>query len=223
MRRSTTQWRRAPGTAGRPRVKGARQPTLDERLRDPATVWEHVRVRWYGGQSREVELSTSTAVWYHSGMPPVPIRWVLIRDPEGEFEDQALLCTDQAATAVQIVEWFVLRWQLEVTFHEGRTHLGLETQRQWSERAIARTTPVLLALFSLVTLFAHELLGGRALPVRGAAWYHKSTPTFADTLAFVREHLWSQVLFSMSPDRRDMVEIPRPVFQHVLETLAFTG
>ncbi len=214
---------RTAGTTGRPRVKGERQLTLEQRLRDPATSWDRVRVRWYGGHSREIEVSTDTAVWYHSGKAPVPIRWVLIRDPQGRFEDQALLSTDLAATAEQIVEWFVLRWQLEVTFHEGRTHLGVETQRQWSEQAIARTTPVLLALFSLVTVCAHLCLGEATLPVRCTAWYHKTAPTFADALAFVRQQLWPSALFSMSSDRHDMVEIPHAVFQHVTDTLAFAA
>ncbi len=172
---------------------------------------------------REVEVSTGTAVWYHSGMPLVPVRWVVIRDPQGRFETQALLCTDQEATAIQIVEWFVLRWQMEVTFHETRTHLGVETQRQWSERAIARTTPVLLALFSLVTVMAHESLNGRALPVRSAAWYHKPTPTFADALAFVRGQIWSETRFSMSFDRHDVIEIPCAVFQRMTDTLAYAA
>jgi hypothetical protein len=214
---------RMAGKSGRPRVKGERQPTLAQRLKDPTTVWERVSVRWYGAHSRELELSTGTAVWYHSGMVPVPIRWVLIRDPRGEFEEQALLCTDEEATAAQIVEWFVLRWQLEVTFHEGRAHLGVETQRQWSELAIERTTPVLLALFSVVTLMAHESLGTEPLPVRCAAWYRKSAPTFADTMAFVRQQLWPHARFWMSPDQTDMVEIPRAVFQHVTDTLAFAA
>jgi hypothetical protein len=160
-------------------------------------------------------------VWYHSGEPPVALRWVLIRDPKGQFEPQALLCTDEEVTAVQIVEWFVLRWQMEVTFHEGRTHLGVETQRQWSEPAIRRTTPALLGLFSVVTLLAHEWLQGASLPLRQAAWYAKTAPTFADTLAFVRQRLWPCVLSSMSPESCDMVKIPRPVFQHLTETLAF--
>ena len=120
---------------------------------------------WYDGTSRIVELTSQTAVWYRSGKPAVTIRWVLIRDPEGAFDPQALLCTDPAADPTQIVEWFVLRWQLEVTpyqvrgrlFQEVRTHLGMETQRQWSDLAIARTTPVLLGLFSWTTLAAHAL------------------------------------------------------------------
>jgi hypothetical protein len=141
---------------GRPRKKGARQPTLAARLRDPATVWTEARLAWYGGTRKSVRLASGTAVWYHSGLPAVPIGWVLITDPAERFEPQALLSTDPTANAQAIVEWFVLRWQVEVTFEEARAHLGVETQRQWSEVAIKRTTPSLLGLFSLVTLLAHQ-------------------------------------------------------------------
>jgi hypothetical protein len=213
----------APDARGRPRVKGARQPTLAERVGDRHTVWQAVTVQWYGDETREVEVVSDTAVWYHSGMTPVPLRWVLIRDPQGQFPVQALLSTTVDVAAAQIIEWFVLRWQLEVTYHEARTHLGIETQRQWSELAIARTTPILLALFSVVTLFAHQLLQGQALPVRQTAWYTKSVPTFADTVAYVRQQLWPSILSSMSPPSSDMVKIPRAVFQHVTETLAYAA
>jgi len=174
---------RKPGTRGAPRKKGIRQPNLTQRSSDSTTQWTTWSVRWYANTLRTVALATGTAVWYHSGMPIAPLRWVLIRDPLGKFATQALLCTDLTATPTQIVEWFVLRWQLEVTFEEARTHLGIETQRQWSDLAILRTTPALLALFSLVTLLAHHLLHGRPLPVRQAAWYDKPLPTFVDTLA----------------------------------------
>ena len=130
-----------------------------------------------------VELTSQTAVWYRSGKPPVLIRWVLIRDPQGSFATQALLCTDPAADPTQILEWFVLRWQLEVTFHEVRTHLGVETQRQWSDLAIARTTPALLGLFSWTTLAAHALQKRRPMTQRKAAWYDKPSPTFVDAIA----------------------------------------
>jgi len=100
---------RKKGTNGRPRLKGGRQPTLAHRLADPQTVWETVTVSCYGGQKRTVEVATGTALWYHTGLPPVALRWVLIRDPQGKFVPQALLCTDQAVTATQIIEWFVFR------------------------------------------------------------------------------------------------------------------
>ena len=212
---------RKPGTNGRPRKKGARQATLAQRLTDPTTVWQSLSVAWYGGTTRMVELASDTAVWYHNGLPPVAIRWVLIRDPQGQFDPQALLCTDQQASAQAILEWFVLRWQMEVTFHEVRAHLGVETQRQWSDLAILRTTPALLALFSLVVVFAHLLLQGQPLPARLAAWYCKALPTFSDTLAFVRQHLWPVTLSYLSPAKADIVEIPRALFERFIQTLAF--
>lgn len=214
---------RQPGTNGRPRKKGARQPTLAQRLADPNTVWQRLSVAWYGGTTRTVELASETAVWFHNGLPPVAIRWVLIRDPQGQFDPQALLCTDQQAGAQAILEWFVLRWPMEVTFHEVRTHLGVETQRQWSSLSILRTTPALLALFSLVTIFAHQLLQGQPLPVRQAAWYSKALPTFSDTLAFVRQHLWPVTLSYLSPAKADIVEIPRALFERFIQTLAFAA
>lgn len=214
---------RPAGTKGRPRVKGARQPTLAQRLRDPATVWQTVTVAWYGGTTKTVELASATALWYHPGVGRVVLRWVLIRDPAGSFEPQTLLSTDPTALPAQIVEWFVLRWHLEVTFQEVRAHLGVETQRQWSDLAILRTTPALLGLFSLVTLFAHTLLDGRALPVRQAAWYPKAVPTFSDTLAYVQQALWPTPVFSTSPTSADMVEIPRTLFDRLTATLAYAA
>ena len=214
---------RKPGTKGRPRLKGARQPTLAKRLADPGTDGPRITVAWYGGTTRTVELASETAVWYPNGLPPVAIRWVLIRDPQGQFDPQARLGTDQQVQAQAILEWFVLRWQMEVTFHEVRAHLGVETQRQWSDLAILRTTPALLALFSLVTVFAHQLLQGQPLPVRQAAWYSKALPTFSDTLAFVRQHLWPVTLSYLSPAKPDIVEIPRALFERFIQTLAFAA
>jgi hypothetical protein len=214
---------RGPHTKGAPRKKGARQPTLAQRVADPTTVWETVTLRWYGGMLRTVALATGTAVWYHPGKPVVPLRWVLIRDPQGEFPPQALLCTDRTVQPQQIVEWFVQRWQVEVTYEEARAHLGIETQRQWSEQAILRSTPALLGLFSLVTLLAQQLLQGRALPVRHAAWYTKTQPTFVDTLALVRRHLWPVTLSYLSSVHPEVVEIPRALFDRLTDTLAFAA
>ena len=214
---------RQSGKRGAPRKKGTRQPSLTQRLADPKTDWERVSVAWYARSTRTVELASGTAVWYHGGLPVVPIRWVLIRDPQGKFNPQALLSTDLSVSAQQIVEWFVLRWQLEVTFEEARAHLGVETQRQWSDLAIVRTTPALLALFSLITVFAHQLLQRQALPVRQAAWYHKSVPTFSDTVAFVRQQLWPVNISWLSGAKPDVVIIPKAVFDRLIDTLAFAA
>jgi hypothetical protein len=215
---------RLPRQTGRPRVKGRRLPTLAARIADPATAWTPTVVaNWYGEGARAVEVASDTAVWYHSGLPPVPIRWVLIRDPQGHFDTQALLCTDVAADPAQILAWFVLRWQLEVTFAEVRRHLGVETQRQWSDLAILRTTPALLGLFSLVTLYAHPRMEPTGDLVRQAAWYHKRLPTFSDALALVRRELWAQAGFCMSASSPDMVEVPRAFVERLTGALCYAA
>ena len=158
---------------GRPRLKGRRLPALKAVLADPDPVWSRVIVaEWYGGRSRELEVASDTAVWYYSGLPPAPIRWVLVRDPSGEREPQAFLSTDLAAEPARILGWFVSRWRMETTFQEVRTHLGVETQRQWSDLAILRTTPALLGLFSLVAVWADELARAPtgAVRPRTAVW-----------------------------------------------------
>ena len=195
---------RLPGTIGRPRTKGARLSTLFEVLTDESTSWQALRVAgWYGTGERTIEVASATAVWRHAGLPVVPIRWVLIRDPEHRFAPQALLCTDLARDPAQIVAWFVRRWQVEVTFQEARAHLGVETQRQWSDRAIVRTTPCLLALFSIVTLLTTRLPARERRQVASAAWYLKPQPTFSDALAAVRRAIWREQGLRTSRRRGD--------------------
>ena len=207
---------RLPGTIGRPRTKGKRLATLSAVLTDPTTTWQRVTVLgWYGGGERVVEISTNTAVWRHGGMPVVPIRWVLVRDPLGRFDPQALLCTDQACDPVQVLSWFVQRWQLEVTFREVRDHLGVETQRQWSDKAIARTTPCLLGLFSLVTLLGKQLAPQTRRATATSAWYRKQQPTFSDTLAAVRRELWREQGFVTSARATNMRKL-RPALRRAI-------
>jgi hypothetical protein len=207
---------RRPGTRGR-RVTGQRQPV--QRLADPANRWRRVTVsQWYGEGKRELDILTGTAVWDHPGRR-VPVRWVLVRDVVGDHDPQAFLCTDLEADALDVLRWFVRRWAVEVTFEEVRRHLGVE--RQWSDKAIARTTPVLLALFSLVTLWAHDLAERGRLNPRGAAWYPKRRLTFSDALGAVRRKLWEDGLFQTSDQSRDMVKIPAPLAQRLLDAASF--
>ena len=204
---------RLHGTNGRPRTKGKRLATLSEVLTDPATTWVRVTVPgWYEGGERDIEISTSTAVWRHGGMPVVPIRWVLVRDPLGRFEPQALLCTNQTCDPVQVLRWFVQRWQVEVTFREVRDHLGVETQRQWSDKAIARITPCLLGLFSLVTLLGRQLTPHARRATATSAWYRKQRPTFSDTLAAMRRELWREQGFITSARTTNMMKL-RPALR----------
>ena len=215
---------RKPRQNGRPRKKGQRLPTLEQVLTDASTRWITVTVtNWYGAKTRRVQITSNAAVWYHSGKPVVPIRWVLIRDPEGRFEPQALLATNQRLTPVQILTYFVRRWHMEVTFEEVRAHLGVETQRQWSHKAIARTTPALLALYSIVTLIAAHLIGTNLMPVRTAAWYGKAAATYSDTIALVRRCMWSQCHFSASDAGAAVVKIPRSLFERFTDALCYAA
>lgn len=215
---------RLPGAKGRPRCKGARQPTLQARLTDAATVWRPVTLEhWYSQGKRRVDVATGTAVWHSSGLPVVPMQWLLVRDPTGQLQPQAFLCTDQNMTPDQILAWFVRRWQVEVTFEETRAHLGMETQRQWSQLAIARTTPTILALYSMVALLAKPLFEQGIIAIRTAAWYDKQCATFSDTLALVRRYLWRAQTLTMLEKSPDMIEIPRALFQRLADTLSYAA
>jgi len=192
---------------GRPPMKAGRLPTLQSIADNPKTKWRRITIdNWYN-RRRKIDIRTATCVWYSNGEPVVPIRWVLIHDPDGKFKTQALLCTDLSASAQQVIGWYVQRWQLETTFQQVRTHLGVETQRQWNDPAIERTTPVLLGLYSIVALIADKLVKDDSVAktmARTAAWYPKTLPTFSDALALVRRTLWQTQLFPSErfPDMR---------------------
>jgi len=210
---------------GRPRKKGKRLPTPQQYLEATDTVWTTLQVKWYDGQQRSMQIASQPALGFHYGLPAVPIRWVLIRDPQGQYKTACLLCTDQTVAPLQIVEWFVMRWQVEVTFEEARRHLGVETQRQWSDKAIVRTTPLLLGLFSWITLVAHVFhLSGQPVTVRQSAWYVKPLPTFSDALALVRQQLWASLpTFQTSGENPDMIKVSRPFFVSLVETLCYAA
>ncbi len=215
--------RRRPGAVGRPRVIGKRQANLAERLVNPKTRWRRLRVNgWYGRGERLVEIVTGTALWHHPGRL-VPIRYVLVRDVEGEFRPQAFLCTDLDADPLDILRWFVRRWSTEVTFAEARRHLGVETQRQWSDPAIARTTPALLGLFSLITLWAQHLYGDTLPPPRSATWYSKPLPTFSDALALVRRELWANHDFRISAGTAEIVQIPQTTLNALIGAACYAA
>ncbi len=206
---------------GRPRKKGTRRPTPQQRIDDPSTIWQRLTLPWYDHRPRALDIATGTAFWFHFGLPGVPIRYILIRDVAGKFDPQVLLSTDLSLSPEQILAFFMRRWQMEPTFRHVREHLGVETQRQWSDQAIARTTPLLLGLFSLVTLLAHSLLTRRDLTIRTAAWYPKKLPTFADALALVRRSLWASLTFQISQADPDMVEIPRVLLDRLHDLLCY--
>jgi DDE superfamily endonuclease len=202
-----------PGKRGPKPLKGKRQRSLQAWAERSDTPWETVEVDWYGGQRKPLWVFSRTALWYTPRLPPVAIRYVLVGDPEGTLRMEAFFCTNLQATPAQILSWVVMRWSVEVTFEEARAHLGVGTQRQWSDQAIARTTPVLLALFSVATVLALRLSQGGHIPVPVTAWYRKVEPTFADCLTLVRWHLWRARYLVNSTAEAELMQFPREALE----------
>lgn len=176
---------------GHRRTKGVRLPSLQshvDTLRFESGSF--VILRWYGGGYALRQLVTGTAVWNVEGYPPLPLRWVLVIDPTGQQQPTPLFSTSLILSPQAIVEAYVQRWSLEVTFEQARAHLGIQSQRQWSKPATTRTTPVLFALFSLTCLIAYQMHTVSPLVPPATAWYSKSELSFADLLEQVRLPLW---------------------------------
>ena len=211
----------AEGKRGAKPKKGERQPSLKKRLKEKNTKWITLSMPWYSGKKYVVEFVTGTSLWHTPGFDPLPIRWILVRDPAGKYKPTAFLCTALTATPWQILCWFILRWNVEVTFQEANAHLGFGTQRQWSDLAIARTTPALLALFSIVTLLAHHLTRNQSFPVRSSAWYNKKEATFSDALALVRRVIWTNIKFNRSPQTPDYVLFPSNILQGLGDAMCY--
>lgn len=190
------------GRPGRQSGIGKRLLLMSKRLTDRRIKWQTACFEeWYGNQAKKMQFCSGVAIWDSNKGVRVKVRWVLLKDPEGKLDPVLLACCDPDLTARQVIRFFVRRWRVEVTFAELRRHLGVETQRQWSELAIERTTPVLFALKSIVCLLAQPLYrrpGG--IPVQQAAWYPKQHLSFSDVLTAVRQALWRQVQFPTSPN-----------------------
>ena len=214
--------KRTARTAGRPAQKGPPLPKLKTLLPNPATIWTRVSVSaWYGQVDGKIlEITSDTALWYRTGTPVLPVRWVLVRDPDAKRAPQAFFSTDITLEPADIIALFVRRWQIEVTFAETRAHLGVETQRQWSDHAIARTTPALLGLYSLISLWACDLLTSASTPY-AAAWYRKTSLTFSDAIAAVRLQIWVGDINQHSPPNREPQYIPKPRVMRMVQALCF--
>ena len=227
---------RKNGQKGRPRVVGTRQLTPKTRSIRKTTQWVRMIIPGWraedGMTGRDVDVATGTALWNSRGIT-LPVRWVLTRDPAGRAETRTFVCSEPRRSASEILTWYAMRWASEVTFEEARRHLGVETQRQWSDLAIHRTTPLLFGLFSLVTLWASELAAKTGkLPVLGAAWYKKPNPTFSDCLAAVRRILWAEEAvcpilwrddFPTWRSRARTAEKPRPLQKRLAELMSYAA
>jgi len=226
-----------PGKRGPKPLKGKRLPKLKNLVDDPEQDWQEADVKWYGNSIKCIRFLTGVCLWHTPGQKPVPIRWVLVIHPDGKCKTEAFFSTDTQLTPVAIVEYFVLRWGMEVTFEESRRHLGVETQRQWTDKAlgadapstlcssfskacIARSTPALMGLFSIVCLIAFRLVSkGKELVPQTTAWYQKQGITFSDVLAFVRKYIWISK-YDKSANDSGYVLFPIQEWEALIELLA---
>ena len=196
------------GKRGRKPVKGKRID-LKSLLDDSTQAWQSLPVNWYGGELKVLECLSFTCLWYHAGVPPITLRVVLVKTPGGKNCAEVFFSTNLGHMPEQIINWFVLRWNIEVTFEEVRAHLGVETQRQWSDKAIQRSTPLLMGLYSLLTLVALKMNETKVLLVQEAnSWYDKKGElTFVDIVIAVRRSLWTVKYFSKCEKNGDLLEI----------------
>jgi hypothetical protein len=213
-----------PRRRGRPRLVGTRLPTPRQIRDEPATRWSKSTVHGPDDKPHELELASDTALWYHSGESPLKIRWVIVRDPSGEWETRVYFSTCPDDAPATIIERFLKRWTIETTFEESRAHLGIETQRQWSDLAIERETPCLLGLYSVVTLIGAELTKEGQVLVQQTSWYAKAEASFADILAATRSCLWAEaaVIFGGSTQPTDPQEIQRTVWKRLVENACYS-
>ena len=213
-----------PKKLGRKPIKGARI-YLRSLLNDMSKPWQCAKVNWYGGEQKCLEFLTVTCLWYQAGKKPLPVRIVLIKTPDGKNDAEVLFSTSLSHDAINIIEWFILRWNIEVTFEEVRAHLGVETQRQWSDLAIARTTPLLMGLYSVVTLIGIKLVDSKKIiKSEITSWYNKKSElTFSDLLIAVRNLIWREKHFSKSANNEDFHKLNDEDINQLIYMLSLTG
>jgi len=183
------------GKRGRRPKKGARLISFKEMIQREDLPWEKAEIKGYDGKGKKVNFLTNTSLWGVDCFGPIAVKWVLVVDPDGDMDPLPLMSTDVTLTAQAIIQMYVDRWGLEVTFQEVREHLGVETQRQWSDRAIDRTTPVLMGLYSMICLIGSRMNSEKSLVVEKTAWYDKRWVSFSDMIKLVRTQLWRDNLF----------------------------
>lgn len=212
----TFQFPPPPKGRGRKKLVGKRLPTFQDMLKDPSLVWTKVTTGWYGGKVKEIQILTGTCLWYGYGIRPVPISWVLTRDGD---QEALIFSTNINQSLSEMIGIFVDRWAIEVTFEEARRHLGMETQRQWSDKAVDRMTPCILASYSIINLIAVESLRSKdeEIPIQSSSWYKKSHVTFSDVLAYVRMEIFKKNYF---PQFYKNTELWRSELEEIIHQMA---
>jgi DDE superfamily endonuclease len=201
---------------GRPRLKGAKLPKPSATV--AASRRHHLTVGWYGGGTRQVAVVSATGNWHRSGRGLVPIRWVFVHDHSGTHRDEYFFTTDADLTPAAVISFYTGRWNIETTFQELRSHLGLETTRGWCRQTVLRLAPCLFGLYTAVALVYQTLPAAQ----RGVSvqWRGKATVSFSDALAAVRRWLWAEGVLPQAGGTAAVAKIPATLREIILSALA---
>jgi len=213
-----------PKQRGRPKQVGNRIH-LKKLYDDPKQQWEQLEVDWYGGGKKLVSYFQVSCLWYLSGRAPIPLNIIVLRKTENVKDIVVLFSTSKEHTPKQIINWFILRWNIEVTFEEVRAHLGVETQRQWSDKAIERTTPLLMALYSIITIIGCKLSqANKIISSEITSWYQKNNNiTFSDLLVLLRKQIWFAKIFKNSPKNNEVYYLSENNINNLIYQLSLSG
>jgi hypothetical protein len=201
---------------GRPRVKGAKLPKPSETA--ATSRRKRLTVGWYGGGTRQVAVVSATGHWHKSGRGLVAIRWVFVHDRSGTHRDEYFFTTDPDLTPAAVISYYTGRWNIETTFQELRSHLGLETTRGWCRQTVLRLAPCLFGLYTAVALVYQSLPAAQ----RGVAvqWRGKATVTFSDALGAVRRWLWTEGVLPQAGGTAAVAKIPATLREIIFSALA---
>ena len=169
--------------------KGKLLTSLKNLAKDDSQPWQKALIPWYQGDTKSISYLSGVVLMHKTKHLPIAVKWVLVRI-EGKKNPQAFFTNNVEIDALDLLKQYMLRWNVEVIFEEARAHLGVETQRQWSDLAITRTTPVLLGLFSLITCAALQFYRNGELTPKSSSWYKKPEITFSDLVAVMRRKTW---------------------------------
>jgi hypothetical protein len=204
---------------GRKRLKGKRLPSPQALANKKNAPWIKTTVIWYGGVSKKILYMYNQALLYQPGKGTVKIAWVLVRDPKGKLRDESFYTTDLVMTAQELIRHFVERWTIEVTFEESKRFLAVESTRNRKKESVLRSFPLLMGLFSLISLWYFDRSKKRPKVSTAQPWYHKEQPTFADAINAIRKDIWDLNLFSMLPKNNNIKKIPRAFMAFLSDSL----
>jgi hypothetical protein len=198
---------------GRPAQKGRELPSPAEVVAKTRKR-QHLNVTWYGGGRRDIAVVSGTGLWYRAGEGLVPVRWVFVQDLTGTHRDEYFFTTDQGMSPAALVEAYTSRWNIETTFQELRSYLGLETTRGWCRNTVLRAEPCLFGLYTVVALL-YASLPSRYARVRVVDWPGKHDVTFSDAITAVRRWLWQEWVFAIPGHSEAFQKLP-PTFRSLL-------